>query len=130
MCDDFNPDSVIEVSSFSSFDEVVSEVERIDQDWNAFMAVLNASVFKNNFIHVVRRRRRAFLEKLVEYVMRGEFKRPRYGHVAHYEKVTKRRARESAIYRAVLRMPIKQKVKTWWRDMGGSRSNTDIAKMR
>lgn len=76
----FNPEAFINCHKYDSFDDVVREVARIDQDDMAYQRMINAPALINqNMIEETKQNLRAFLLNIFESEYEAAFRRDRVG---------------------------------------------------
>ncbi len=85
---DFNPDSLINCHDFSSFEEVVERVKKVDNNEDIFNKIINEPAFRNNDIppHLKKDKVEYFLKNIFDRSREEAILRPKYGTTLKYEK--------------------------------------------
>lgn len=85
VSEDINPAAFIDAGTFRSLDDVVAEVARLDQDDDAYLAMINAAPYSGTAFDDARERFRQFWQNVVGQRMNEARRRPLYGRSRYYE---------------------------------------------
>lgn len=88
---DFNPAAFIQCRDEKDFDDVIRRVQTLDQNDEAFLAMLNQPAFAEGALEKMSTRRlAAFLQNIFDQPLETARRRPRYGSTRVYEKNMRR----------------------------------------